>query len=223
MNTIRSRTAIAALAAGLSLTACQHDDASSGATPPAGGTASNGTSATAGSGTADSGTVGSGMSPGVPMPTATRSGQSGSGDAAASGACTSAHIKVVVSKVSRPLNHLLLAVTNTGSTACDAYGAPVLRFDDEQAAVQLVEDSRPQAVVSLQPGVAAYASINLTGEPGAETDGRPARKLAVQLTSGSGSESVGSPTNLNLPPDVFKDDSAAVTYWQSDAQDALTY
>ncbi|MEU2158516.1 DUF4232 domain-containing protein [Streptomyces sp. NPDC019396] len=220
MNTIRSRTAIAALAltAGLSLTACQNDDASSGAAAPAGGTAGNGTSAKAGSGT-----PGSGASPGAPAPTASRGGQSGSGDGAASGACTNAHIKVVVSKVSRPLNHLLLAVTNTGSTVCDAYGAPVLRFDDEQAAVQLVEDSRPQAVVSLQPGVAAYASIRLTGEPGAESGGHTARKLAVQLASGSGGESVGSPTNLDLPPDVFKDDSAAVTYWLSDAQDALTY
>ncbi|MFG2828497.1 DUF4232 domain-containing protein [Streptomyces sp. NPDC048434] len=128
MNTIRPRTAIAtvALVAGLSLTACQNDARPGAADPAASGKTANGGSQS------------------------THGGNSGG--SSAPGACTNANTKVVVSKVTRPVNHLLLTVTNTGSGTCDAYGAPVLRFDDEQAAVQLVEDSRPQAVVTLAAG-----------------------------------------------------------------------
>jgi hypothetical protein len=228
MNTFRARTAIAiaALAAGLSLTACQND-ARSSAADTAGGRTSADAPAPTSSGSASSAATGgsggsTGSSGGGSKSTGGGNGGSGGGSSA-SGACTSANTKVVVSKVTRPINHLLLTVTNTGSGKCDAYGAPALRFDDEQAATQLVEDSRPQGVVSLAPGESAYAAISLTGEPGGETNGRKAEKLGVQFTPRSGTGSVGSPVALKLPAGTFKDDKAAVTYWQSDMQNALGF
>ncbi|TJZ54386.1 DUF4232 domain-containing protein [Streptomyces piniterrae] len=227
----RSRTAIAtaALVAGLSLTACQND-ARPSASDPAGDQTSAGTPAPTASGSASSAATGgssgsTSSSGGGSQSTDGGNGGSngGGGGSSASGACTDANTKVVVSKVTRPINHLLLTVTNTGSGKCDAYGAPALRFDDEQSATQLVEDSRPQAVVSLAPGESAYAAISLTGEPGGETHGRTAQKLGVLFTPRSGSGSVGSPVVLRLPEGTFKDDNAAVTYWQSDMQDALGF
>ncbi|MFI1159263.1 DUF4232 domain-containing protein [Streptomyces sioyaensis] len=220
MHTICTRTAIAAaaLVAGLSLTACQNDDARSGAAASSGGPgASASSTATGGGSTPAPGKTASGGSQG------TNGGNGGSGGGSASGACTNANTKVTVSKATRPLNHLVLTVTNTGSGTCDAFGAPALRFDDEQAAVQLDKDSRPHAVVTLAPGASAYASISLTGEPGGEANGRTAKKLSVLFTPSSGTGSVGSPAVLNLPADTFKDDSASVTYWQSDMQDALGF
>ncbi|MFG2559895.1 DUF4232 domain-containing protein [Streptomyces sp. NPDC048496] len=136
--------------------------------------------------------------------------------------CTGENTKVTVSKVSRPINHLLLTATNTGNRPCYAYHAPALRFDDAQAAFPVLRDSIPQAVVTLEPGQSAYASIGLFGE----SDGKDLNKsthLTVYFTSKSDSGSTGSPAELTLPADTYWGSNGFVTYWQSDMADALTY
>lgn len=137
--------------------------------------------------------------------------------------CTGENTKVVVSKVSRPINHLLLTVTNTGSRACAAYHAPLLRFDEEQSATQIIDASKPQSVVTLAPGRSAYASIMLSGAGAPESNGRTAQRLTVHFAPRSGTGSAEGPTQLKLPAGTYKDDNAAVTYWQSDMSEALTY
>ncbi|WP_328546224.1 DUF4232 domain-containing protein [Streptomyces platensis] len=250
MRTIRSRTAAAATAvvlAGLSLTACESDsDAASGgqsaARPEsgapsqpgggAGGTGkADGEGSGSGSGTGSGSGSGSGSSSGQGASSGQSKGTGGSGGAGAnqgagsgsSGACTGANVKAVVSKVTRPINHLLLTITNTGSRACDAYSAPLLGFDDDQSVTRIMEDSKPQSVVTVAPGRSAYAAIQLSGEPGGDTHGRTAQRLTVHFAPRNGSGSVGTPAKLTLPAGTHKDDNAAVTYWQSSASDALTY
>ncbi|MFI6062130.1 DUF4232 domain-containing protein [Streptomyces sp. NPDC051286] len=136
--------------------------------------------------------------------------------------CIGENTKVTVSKVSRPINHLLLTATNTGNRPCYAYHAPALRFDDAQAAFPVLRDSIPQAVVTLAPGQSAYASIGLSGEP----DGQELHKgtrLTVYFTGKSNQGSTGAPAELTLPAGTSWGDNGFVTYWQSDMADALTY
>ncbi|MFD7443809.1 DUF4232 domain-containing protein [Streptomyces sp. NPDC059909] len=215
MRTIRTRTAIAATAAllaGLSLTACQGDDKAK-ATDPAGGGKASATASEAPAATPPSGTGGG---------TASAAPAGGSSDASPV-TCTGDNTKVVASKLTRPINHLLITVTNTGSRPCNAFGAPYLRFDEAQSPTQFVEDSKPQAVVTLDPGQSAYASVTLTGEPG-KSKGRTAKHLTVSFDAGSGSGSTGAHAEVTLPADTYiEDDSAMVTYWLSDMSDALTY
>lgn len=137
--------------------------------------------------------------------------------------CTGGNTRTTVSKVNRPVNHLLLTLKNTGNRPCYAYYAPKLRFDDAQAVFPILEDSQPQAVVTLDPGQSAYAAIGLTGEPGAGPAPREATHLQVHFSGKSPEGSTGTPANLTLPAGTFWDDNGYVTYWQSEMADALTY
>ncbi|MGW6772081.1 DUF4232 domain-containing protein [Streptomyces sp. NPDC055037] len=135
--------------------------------------------------------------------------------------CTGANTKVKVSQVTRPINHLLLTVTNTGSKNCDAYYAPALRFDEAQAATQIIEESQPQAVVTLAPGESAYASISLNGDGNPNI---PAKELTVHFIGRANQGSVGSPAGpLKLPTGTRIADDTSVTYWQYEMADALTW
>lgn len=135
--------------------------------------------------------------------------------------CTGSNTKVKISQVSRPINHLLLTVVNTGSKNCDAYYAPFLRFDQAQAATQIIEDSQPQAVVTLAPGEAAYASISLNGDGNPRL---PAKKLTVSFPGRDNQGSVGAASApITLPAGTRIADDTAVTYWQSSMADALTW
>ncbi|MGW3011904.1 DUF4232 domain-containing protein [Streptomyces sp. NPDC001219] len=237
MRTIRSRTAAAAVAvvlAGLSLTACDGDTEAASGAPSSAGSGSdttggsggeNGTSGASGtSGKGEGSGSGQGSSGGKGGSSGKTGGTGKGGGTAnsASDACTGDNVKTTVSKVTRPLNHVLIKITNSGSQACNAYGAPLLGFDGDQAATRIIEDSKPQSVLSVAPGSSAYASVALTGEPG-ESTGGTVKQLTVHFAPRSGSGSVGSPAKLALPAGTHKDDNASVTYWQSSASDALTY
>ncbi|MEV7278252.1 DUF4232 domain-containing protein [Streptomyces sp. NPDC093111] len=222
----------AALVAALSLTACQSDGGRTTAdpapvtsatskathtTPPAGqpsGTAS-------GTPSAEPTASGQDAKPapqttGKPAPKPSAKPHKPSSGTPVTATCTAANTKIVASRVSRPVNHLVLTVTNVGSRPCNALGAPSVGFDDPQAAIRVVEDSKPQAVVTLAPGESGYASLILTGEPGPDTNGRTIRTIRVYLTSDSGK-------TVTAPSGTFADDGAAVSYWQRTLEDALTY
>ncbi|MFF9351442.1 DUF4232 domain-containing protein [Streptomyces sp. NPDC014734] len=251
MRSNRIRTAVlaaTALLASLSLTACTGDEDAAGAAPAASNSAQQSTTTGTDSGT----TTGSddakdsGDKPNAPAENAAGTSKgSGSGSGSGSGngstgngnggkssggssadrtpvTCTGDNTKVTVTKVSRPINHLLLTATNTGNRACYAYHAPSLRFDDAQAAFPVLRDSIPQAVVALEPGQSAYAAIGLFGE----TDGTDLNKsthLEVFFTGKSNTGSTGSSTKLKLPADTVWGNNGFVTYWQSEMDAALTY
>ncbi|GGT14004.1 hypothetical protein GCM10010271_16320 [Streptomyces kurssanovii] len=135
-----------------------------------------------------------------------------------------ADVKVTYSTVRRPINHALLTMTNTGSEPCNAYHAPLLRFDDAQAATAVNQDSTPQAVVTIAPGESAYASIMLAAADGSGTDGRTATRLAVHFAPRSGSGSTdAAPAVISLPADTYTDTTTTVSYWQGSMDDALMY
>ena len=223
MRIVARRLALpaAALAAALALTACQSDDAPA-ASPKAPDASASATPTSPTTGAAPT-------TEAAPTPTKAPAPRPTAGTATARPTtpaepvtpaktviCTAANTKIVASKVSRPVNHLLLTVTNVGGRPCNALNAPVVGFDDPQAPITVVEDSKPQAVVTLAPGESGYASVILTGEPGPDTNGRTVRKIRVYLTRDSG-------TTVTAPSGTFADDGAAVSYWQRSLEDALTY
>ncbi|WP_448318825.1 DUF4232 domain-containing protein [Streptomyces sp. CO7] len=149
------------------------------------------------------------------------SGGSGSGTALVT--CTTANTKIRVTAVSRPINHVLITAVNTGDVPCLAYHAPFLRFDDAQAAVPVLDDSRPQAVVTLEPGEAAYAGVMTAAATGEGEGGRTARKVTVTFAGRSGGAGSGAAT-VSLPSGgVYVDSTHTVTYWQQEMDQALAW
>ena len=148
------------------------------------------------------------------------SGTSGSKDSAPTSArCTSTTTRTTATEVSRPLNHKLLTVTNTGSGNCNLIGYPAVRFSEAQSVPPAFEDSKPQAVVTLAPGESGYASVLLSSADGSGSNGYTAKTLAVLLNN-----STGDAAHPSLPAKgVWIDDTITVTYWQSVMADALAW
>lgn len=146
---------------------------------------------------------------------------------AASGApvtCQGSDTKVVAAPLNRPVNHMLLTVTNTGSKTCYLYNYPELRFTDAQAVPPVIKDSVPQAVVTLEPGQSGYASVALSASDGSGKNGRTVKSLEVYFSGRSGVGSVGSAAHPSLPAKgVHIDDSLATTYWQQTMDLALAW
>ncbi|MEU6980359.1 DUF4232 domain-containing protein [Streptomyces sp. NPDC046371] len=217
-----------ALVAALALTACQSDGSKTTADPAPVTSATNTAPATTAPAEQPSGTPSTQptasqqdakpapQTTGKPAPKPSAKPHKPSSGTPVTVTCTAANTRIVASRVSRPVNHLALTVTNVGSRPCNALGAPTVGFDDPQAAIRVVEDSKPQAVVTLAPGESGYASLILTGEPGPDTHGRTIRTIQVYLTPDSGK-------TVTAPSGTFADDGAAVSYWQRSLQDALTY
>lgn len=163
----------AALLAALSLTACQEDgqaaaDTSTPATAAPSEQPSDSTKAPADKGNGkDKGTNGSGADSGSSSgsssgsadaePAAKQPKDTGDDSGPVTLACDGGNSKVKLTAVTRPVNHMLLTVTNTGSKACNAYYHPFLRFGEAQAVPRTFEESKPQAVVTLGPGESAYS------------------------------------------------------------------
>ncbi|MGW6735736.1 DUF4232 domain-containing protein [Streptomyces sp. NPDC055013] len=138
--------------------------------------------------------------------------------------CEGSNTKTVAAPLSRPLNHMLLTVTNTGSKTCYLYGYPAVRFGEAQSVPPVIEDSQPQAVVTLQPGESGYASVNLSAADGSGTNGHTVKSLSVYFQGRSGNGSVGTGAHPSLPAKgVYVDDSLKVTYWQQEMEDAINW
>ncbi|MEV6163855.1 DUF4232 domain-containing protein [Streptomyces sp. NPDC052052] len=206
------------------------DDKDAGSTSDASAGSSTGTSKGSSSGTnaqksntSNTGSTGNTSSTGTSGSTAT-SGKTGTSGNSSPVTCIGSNTKLTLSKVQRPINHMLLTMTNTGSRPCYAYYAPKLRFDDAQSVFPILDDSRPQAVVTLEPGQSAYASIGLSSAESGPDDVYKATRLTIYFSGKDFSGDSGTaPDVLKLPADTYWDDKGFVTYWLSDMADALTY
>ncbi|MFD4554665.1 DUF4232 domain-containing protein [Streptomyces sp. NPDC058469] len=229
-------TATFAAAASLALTACgTGQDAAAKQTPTV--AADNGISSTAtpkadAGGTKTDGGIKAAASGADSAVTVSKSGRSSTTSKGSSGSkgakassgsdtCTGANTKVTAQTVTRPVNHLLLTVTNTGSKTCYLYGYPALRFQDAQAVPPVVEDSQPQAVTTLSPGQSGYAGVSLSSADGSGSGGYKAKTLSV-IFQNRALDFVGSGVKVALPSKgVYIDSSLRTTYWLNDPQDAL--
>ncbi|MFD8384056.1 DUF4232 domain-containing protein [Streptomyces sp. NPDC059679] len=133
------------------------------------------------------------------------------------GPCDINKLTVGVKSVQRPVNYMVLEVNNHAGVDCNMPGYPILKFgEDAQAATPVYEDSKPQAVVTLAPGETAYAGIRTSSADGSGQNGYKATSLEVYLEGSDDSKSVELPGGS-----VYIDNSAKVTYWQSDLTNAL--
>lgn len=156
-----------------------------------------------------------------------RKGKAGTGDSGGSGnkavVCGGSGIKTVAAPVNRPVNHMLLTVTNTGSAPCDLYGYPAARFGKAQSVPPVNEDSKPRVVVRLAPGESGYAAVNLSATDGSGTNGRTVKSLAVTFQDRAG-EDTSWAAHPPLPAKgLYVDDSLSVTYWQQSMDNALSW
>ncbi|MCL8010910.1 DUF4232 domain-containing protein [Streptomyces sp. AS02] len=249
LRTSRTRLVGAAatvVLAALSLTACNdgtgvNDEGSSATNSPTAGSSSNAGSSGAsssgsGSGSGSGSNSGSTSGSGSSSEAGSAGGTTGSGGGgAASGSeasdsagkpvtCEGSNTKTVAAPLNRPVNHMLLTVTNTGGKTCFLYGYPAVRFGEAQAVPPVIEDSQPQAVVTLAPGESGYASVNLSATDGSGSGGHTVNSLAVYFHGPSDNESVGAGANPSLPAKgVYVDDSLKVTYWQQSMDDAIAW
>jgi hypothetical protein len=241
LRTSRTRLAAAAVTAvlaALSLTACNdgtgaNDEgaAASTSTSPSSGTASSDAGSNS---TASTGSTGStGSSGGKSTAGSTTAGSKTAGGTSASKAsgssgkavtCEGSNTKTVAAPLKRPVNHMLLTVTNTGSKACFLYGYPSVQFTDAQSEPPVIEDSQPQAVVTLEPGQSGYAAISLSAADGSSQNGHTAKSLTVYFHGRSMSGNVGAAAHPSLPAKgAYIDDSIKVTYWQQSMSDATNW
>ncbi|MET7988586.1 DUF4232 domain-containing protein [Streptomyces sp. NPDC005281] len=132
-------------------------------------------------------------------------------------ACDGSDTRTTATVVSRPLNHLLLTVTNTGTRNCDLTGYPMPRFGEAQAVPPVAEETHPQAVVTLAPGESGYAGVLLSSADGSGGNGYTAKTLEINFDRGRS-------TAAALPAKgVYVDDRLTVTYWQQTLDAALGY
>ncbi|OQQ17618.1 hypothetical protein B0675_11275 [Streptomyces sp. M41(2017)] len=135
-------------------------------------------------------------------------------------ACVAATTRTTATVVSRPLNHLLLTVTNKSSKNCDLTGYPIVRFSEAQSVPPVAEETHPQAVVTLAPGESGYAGVLLSAADGSGVHGYTAKTLEVHY----GDQGRNGSARPALPPKgVYIDEKLTVTYWQQDLDTALSY
>ncbi|MFD5806576.1 DUF4232 domain-containing protein [Streptomyces sp. NPDC127020] len=228
-RTTRTRlfaAATVALAA-LSLTACEGDGVDSGAPAPAANTSvaanDNQPSAKGGSGEAkeDTGQApnsgnGNGANAGSAAGSAAGAGEDQS-DPGLPGKCSASDVRITAANAPRPINHLLLTATNTGSKTCALPEYPAARFGEAQSVPPVAESSKPQSLTTLAPGESGYAGVRLSSGDGSGEGGYDTQTLTIPFEDGS-------IARVTLPSDgVFVDSALTVTYWQTSAANALEY
>ncbi|MFF4706232.1 DUF4232 domain-containing protein [Streptomyces sp. NPDC001288] len=236
---VRLLAAAGAAVAALALTACQNGTGTrdEGASlPPSAATASTastpGPSGTPGGDTGTGTATGGGGSSAAPVSgTATRTPKSsgngnggGSGSGSAAVLCNGSNTAVTVQPLSRPLNHMLITVRNTGTRTCHLTYYPVLRFDEMQWVPRPAEETHPQAVTTLAPGESGYAGVLLSAADGSGDGGTTGRRLTVAFQGTTPNSDGGASATPSLPAKgMYYDSSLQVTYWQQDRGDALDW
>ncbi|MCV2464644.1 DUF4232 domain-containing protein [Streptomyces sp. ICN988] len=231
--------------AALSLTACEGDELTGSPAPesstsasadgnsarPAGGakgdagdTGDTGATDSTGS-TGSAGSAGNGKAPGSGTGADKSSGgnaSAGSGgtdgsDSEVPGACSAADVRITAANAPRPINHLLLTATNTGSKTCALPPYPAARFGEAQAVPPVAESSKPQSLTTLAPGESGYAGVRLSSGDGSGENGYETTALTIPFEDGS-------IARVKLPSGgVYVDTALTVTYWQTSASNALEY
>ncbi|MEU5623090.1 DUF4232 domain-containing protein [Streptomyces tendae] len=225
--------------AALSLTACEGDELTGSPAPestasapaegnsarPAGGakgdtgeTGSNGSSGSAGNGNASGSGSGSnsGSTTGADEGSDNSDGSNGS-DSDVPGECSASDVRITAANAPRPINHLLLTATNTGSKTCALPQYPAARFGEAQSVPPVAESSKPQSLTTLAPGESGYAGVRLSSGDGSGENGYETNTLTIPFEDGS-------IATVKLPAGgVYVDTALTVTYWQTDASNALEY
>ncbi|MGW7256906.1 DUF4232 domain-containing protein [Streptomyces sp. NPDC054834] len=199
------------------------DSGSSGSGSNGSGSSGSGTaSGTTGSGgssgsSSSSGSNGSSNSSGTSGGKGSSASSTGQGGSGAPGKCTAATTRTTATEVTRPLNHLLLTVTNTGSKACVLPPYPKARFGEAQSVPPVAKETQPQAVTVLAPGESGYAGVLLSAGDGSAEGGGTVHSLTVPFDDGS-------TATVALPAKgVYVDNSLTVTYWLPSMDNALDY
>ncbi|MFI1759369.1 DUF4232 domain-containing protein [Streptomyces sp. NPDC020571] len=222
--------------AALSLTACEGDEltgspapdsatsatadannaqpagSAKGATGETGSTGSTGSKGSAGNDKASD----SGSGSGSDAATGTDDGSDGS-DSGVPGECSASDVQITAANAPRPINHLLLTATNTGSKTCALPQYPAARFGEAQSVPPVAESSKPQSLTTLAPGESGYAGVRLSSGDGSGENGYETTTLTIPFEDGS-------IATVKLPSGgVYVDTALTVTYWQTDASNALEY
>ncbi|MEU9479262.1 DUF4232 domain-containing protein [Streptomyces sp. NPDC048191] len=241
MRHIRLLAATGTALAALALTACgdgtgTKDEGAAHPAPSAATTApgqSSGDRATSGASAARTHTptgrptTRTGTGTGTRAGTGTGSGHgagTGTGTAGSVVLCNGANTTVTARPVTRPLNHMLITVKNTGTRTCLLPYYPVLRFDEMQWAPQGDKATQPQAVTTLAPGESGYAGVLLSAADGSGEAGATGHRLTVMFQGRTPNSDGGPAATPALPAKgVYYDSSLKVTYWQQNADDALDW
>ena len=231
--------------AALSLTACEGDGLNTGSPKPASASSASadentppsddakdgakdgtedgakgdaGTTGSTGSaGKDDASDAGKGSGPGSASGTSAGSGSGNGSDSDRPGKCSASDVRITAANASRPINHLLLTATNTGSKTCALPPYPAARFGEAQAVPPVAESSKPQSLTTLAPGESGYAGVRLSSGDGSAEGGRETSTLTVPFEDGSIAK-------VKLPSGgVHVDNDLTVTYWQTSAANALEY
>jgi hypothetical protein len=227
--------------AALSLTACEGDEltgspapdsaasatadannarpagSAKGDTGKTGSTGSNGSNGSNGSAGKDNATgSGSGSNSGSDAAAGADAGSDGS-DADVPGECSASDVQITAANAPRPINHLLLTATNTGTKTCALPQYPAARFGEAQSVPPVAESSKPQSLTTLAPGESGYAGVRLSSGDGSGENGYETNTLTIPFEDGS-------VATVKLPVGgVYVDTALTVTYWQTDASNALEY
>ncbi|MEV5516118.1 DUF4232 domain-containing protein [Streptomyces flaveolus] len=214
-----------------SATATGHNTPSAGASASTGGAKSS-SGTTTGSGTdthgstgssGSNGSAGSSGSGGKDASSGSAGGNSGSGAQGGDdeddmpGKCSASDVKITAQKLSRPLNHLLLTATNTGSKTCMLPPYPAARFGEAQSVPPVAEATKPQSLTGVAPGESGYAGVLLSAGDGSGENGYETNTLTIPFEDGS-------IATVALPAGgVYVDTALTVTYWQTDVDAALGF
>ncbi|MGV9908943.1 DUF4232 domain-containing protein [Streptomyces tendae] len=228
--------------AALSLTACEGDELTGSPAPestasapadgnsarPAGGakgdtgetgsTGSKGSNSSNGSaGNGNASDSGSGSNSGSGTGADEGSDNSDGSDSDVPGECSASDVRITAANAPRPINHLLLTATNTGSKTCALPQYPAARFGEAQSVPPVAESSKPQSLTTLAPGESGYAGVRLSSGDGSGENGYETNTLTIPFEDGS-------IATVKLPAGgVYVDTALTVTYWQTDASNALEY
>lgn len=138
-------------------------------------------------------------------------------DSGVPGECSASDVRITAANAPRPINHLLLTATNTGSKTCALPQYPATRFGEAQAVPPVAKSSKPQSLTTLAPGESGYAGVRLSSGDGSGENGYDANTLTIPFEDGS-------IATVKLPSGgVYVDTALMVTYWQTDASNALEY
>lgn len=204
--------------AALALTACEGDGSDTGA--PAGSSSvpagEQAKPSTGGDDATGSGSSGTGSSDAGPSDSSA-SDDGGQDDGDMPGKCSASDVKITATKVPRPLNHLLLTATNTGSKTCMLPPYPAARFGEAQSVPPVAEATKPQSLTGVEPGKSGYAGVVLSSGDGSGEDGYETNTLTIPFEDGS-------IATVALPAGgVYVDTALTVTYWQTSMDAALGY